>query len=168
MSNNFEGGYEDSYQKGDRLKGELQSAVDDLRNYLSVYEKDSGMAKDSLEKIKDNLAKFDALKEQEEILEEKIDQKQKELAELNKSEPDIDKKIEAGELIYKEIRLLREKIMEIDGVIDRLMSETNVMDNEQPGIMGDLQGTTGVIKMKYDKINELRKQIKELEGNSDF
>jgi hypothetical protein len=163
MLNNIENGYEDSYQKRDRLKGEFELALDDLRNYLGVYKNDATMAKDSLKRIEDNLAKVKQLEEQEKILDENLRQKQKELEKLIPTELDVDKEIDARSSLMDEICSIQENAREILNAMDSIINETEMISEEQPGIMGDLNGTAGVAQIKFEKITELRKQIDELE-----
>jgi len=168
MTNNFEGGYEDSYQKRDRLREELQSAFDELTNHLNIYKNDTGILNGYLKKSEENLVKFDELNKQKTILEEKIDQKQKESVKLDKTESDIDKKIDASASIHEDIYLAREKLTEVINAINGLMNEINAMNNEQTGMFGDSEGTNRIIITKYEKINEIMKQMKELDENLCF
>jgi hypothetical protein len=170
MLNNLENekGYEDSYQKRDRLEKEFEAVVDDLKRFFDAFKNDATAAGDSFRRTKENFAKFKELEEQDKALEKIIKEKNEKLRELNKSEIDIDEKIEAGSRLQEETCLLRDQERENSLAIDNLFQEGDALNEERVGILGDSGGAVEIIHQKFERIKELRKQINELSGDPDF
>jgi chromosome segregation ATPase len=163
MPKNPERGYEDSYQKRERLEGELRSAISDIRDSFSVFRKDSGEVADSFERCDAIKKRIDELTEQENNLWKKLDEQQTKLKKVNESEPDLDAKIDANATASAEIDSTREKILDIEKEMDSLFEELSKIVEEEPAQIGDYEGTMVVIKMKMQKVEEIKKQLDELE-----
>jgi len=163
MPINTEGGYEDSHQKRERLQQELQSVMKDIQDFFAVSEKDYGEAAGSLNEVYSLEKKVDQLIRQEKDLEEKIKNQQTELTGIEKSEIDIDAKIDSSAAISSEINSTREKLSEIQDEIGLLLGKIAETIGRGQSQEGDYEGTLAIIEMKWAKYKEIKNELDELD-----
>ena len=157
MPINPEGKYEDSYQKKERLKKELITAFDETSNFLSVLKKDFGNVEGFSEKFETLDIKADKLTKQEHSLRKEL--KRMELDHGKLSEGD-----ESAKKLEEEIDAQREEIMDIWDQIDSLRQQQIKMMEEESTERGDVEESEAIVRMKFKKLEEIKKQLDELEG----
>jgi hypothetical protein len=165
--NNFEGGYKDSYQKRDRLREELRLAIEDFNFHSKDPQKDLDVIKESLAVVKEKMSKVGELKKESESLEIKLRDKKEEAKHFENMEKSPNK-VDSLDLIVEEESSLHERMFEIDEMIEILMGEIDSIMNEQVGLVGDSDSSIAAMEMKLEKIEELKKQIKELDDKQNF
>lgn len=163
-----EGEYKDSYQKREMLLNELRAAIDEIKNLILVARKDFGNVKDFSERYDAIEKKMDELAEQERLLDEELKKQQTELNNLNESATDTDEKIDSSMAMWSEISLTREKLLEIWEERDSLLKELEKIIEEETGQKGDYEGSMALVKARMKKIEELKRQLDELDANDEI
>ena len=155
MTEKHDNGYEDSYQKRERLQRELQDTMNEIRSFFEVFERDHSNATDSLHNSDSLGNRAKELMEQEKDLEDTSKKQEIELAGLE----DIDAKIE------KEVEILatREALIKIMDEIESILDEMEKTTEVGQGQTGDSEGVLSVIEMKWQKFKEIKEQLDELD-----
>lgn len=156
MPINQEGGYEDSYQKEERLKTEYVSILKEIEDFIRVSQEDSGKINDSFERYNSVDKRINELKEEERQLEEELKKLEIEFANL----PEEDKSRVALE---GRIDSTRDKILEIGNEISSLREELIKIIEEETGLKGDYEETESVLQLKWQKLDEVRHQLEEFD-----
>lgn len=165
MPINPEGAYEDSYQQRDRLEEELGGTMAEIEKFFDVAEnKDEVSVARAFvedEKVQEKLNELSA-KERE--LETRLKEKKEELVALNKSNLDIDRKIDAANALMGEIDDIREKINATDTEMIALIRRQMELAQEIAAAIGDVNGTVSVIELLLEKAENIKKQLDELDA----
>ncbi|MSU54763.1 MAG: hypothetical protein EXS48_02965 [Candidatus Staskawiczbacteria bacterium] len=154
MPTNPENNYEDSYQKEGRLRRELELLLSEVREFLAT-------AKRGISEVGDLPVKVDALEEELEEsnkLEQDLKTKLDEMKAKYETITDVDQQIDASTDIFQQ----QSKIHELWIKQDDLQNELLKIYENEPGMKGDVEGTMAVIKLKMQKIEDIRKQLEEL------
>lgn len=160
--NNFENGYEDSYQKRDRLRNELRSVMDDVIANSNVPRSELNAVKNSMETIGAKMEEIKVLQTEIDDLYDKYLKKIHEMGDFERMEKGSDVSNDSN-LIWEEIEDLREKIFEREELAEILKGQVEALVLEQNALLGDCDSSTVAMRMKLDRIEELEKQIKELD-----
>jgi chromosome segregation ATPase len=151
---NQEGGYEDSAQKRDRLEAEYKEAVAEVKHFISVADKDNL----KITELFDNVEKIiDELQTRAGILSEKIKALNIEITTA--------KDESAKEEIAFEIDNVREQLLDTWDEMNTLRKE--LKEDSKP-LKGDLEGTKAVLRMKWQKVEDIQQQIKELDKQDEL
>jgi len=169
MPEKQESTYEDSYQKRKRLEKELKSAIDDIKKSFDVYKKDASAVSACFKRCDSIVKRIGELAEQERELDKELKEQAAKNVELEKSNTPMDEKIDSSAKIYSEISSTREKIIKIWEETESLIKEMDkLVEEEQPGQIGDWEGTVSIIKMNIQRIEELKRQLDELNEQDNF
>lgn len=157
MSTKQEGsGYEDSYQKEERLKNELLSKLDEVNEFFSVAQRD-------FDKVDDSFEVFRSINEQIDELEKLEDSLRAELKKMELEYNNIPENDDLKISLEEKIDAQREKITETWNKKSSLREELLKIIEERPGVKGDLSGTMSIIKMKIREIEDIKRQLEELD-----
>ncbi len=152
--------YEDSYQKEERLRRELNLLLIEIKQFL-----ESG--KKSIEEMRELPEKFSSI--EKEI--EDLSQVEKDLkAELDKMKADYEKISDLDEQIdaSRDISEQQSKIWDNWSKQFNLYKEMKGMCEEEVGLKGDFEGTESIVKMKLQRLDELIKQLENLKNQDDY
>ncbi|HAO64729.1 TPA: hypothetical protein DCQ44_01975 [Candidatus Taylorbacteria bacterium] len=161
--NNIEGGWEDSYQKRDRLYLELKATIDEVRHFCELIKKD----KESLDKFKtemdavDELLRLNELKQKELQWEhDRLDREYKRIRDLEEvDEKELDRIMAGTAENSKRILDCYEEMADIYGKSDKILENF-------AAVLGDSEGSNAILTSKIEKIENIRRQIREIDENA--
>ena len=133
--------YEDSYQKEERLRAEFISVLEEIGNSIQMLKMDSSVVSESFERY---------------------NQIEKEIEEFKKGKEELEEKLKGTEG-EDETDKIRDEILEIDGKIDNLREELIKIMQEESGLKGNYTETESVLRLKWRRLDEVKRQLDELE-----
>ena len=163
MSINLEGEYEDSYQKEERLRGEMESVLADIGKFLVLLKRDVAEVVDAPNKFDSLEKRLDELKKQQADLDKELKAMQHEADELNNSGKGIDEKIDLNTALQEKFFAIRERITAAHVEMNLLLHQMEEIIEEDPAKKGDMNATEAIIKMKIRRAEEIKKELDELD-----
>lgn len=156
MPSNPENKYEDSHQKKERLQGELLVVLKDLERGFATIKKDHEKV-ETADKIFEIMSdQLEELRIQEKSISDELknmDAEYENMAEGSEAKTKLEEKIDAK----------REEIFRIWEKMNSLQEKLVKSLEDKPGLQGDFEGSQAVINMNVRKMEDLVKQLKELE-----
>ncbi len=159
---NSPSGYEDSYQKRERLEKQLDLAVEELGKFIKIGETDHNNFGQFFEGFK--LFKKDITEEMNRLIERAKNIKL-ELGEMQSQYKKYKNKIFGKNKTINIVQKIAEKEIELDTIyseIKTLPVRIDIFYNEAVGLKGDYNSTKFVLLAKLKEIKDLEKQIKEI------
>ncbi|MSU54245.1 MAG: hypothetical protein EXS48_00185 [Candidatus Staskawiczbacteria bacterium] len=156
MSLDPENNYEDSSQREERLMQELHSAFEEVVAFFESAESGIGEMRGLSKKfsaLEERIEESDKLEHDLKIELDKLKAKEETIS-------DLDEKIDAS----RDVAEQQAKIWELWSKQDDLYKEFYKICEDEAGMKGDVEGTMAIIQMKIEKIEAIKKELREL-GN---